>query len=142
MLTLITDLIGRNFGILVGYIVFFGIVYMLAAEYLSLDQSKGEVLVFRRNHAAVDVKSSQDEESGTVGILSSKRSDPLPKNAKEQEGKDSVDAPTEQTLATHSQKVFHWADVCYDISIKGQSRRILDHVDGWIKPGTLTALMV
>ena len=25
--------------------------------------------------------------------------------------------------------------------IKGQPRRILDHVDGWVKPGTLTALM-
>ncbi|KAI2776680.1 ABC-2 type transporter-domain-containing protein [Daldinia loculata] len=133
--------IWRNFGILVGYIVFFGIVYMLAAEYLSLDQSKGEVLVFRRNHAALDAKRSQDEESGTVGIPPPKRSDPLPKNEKKQGGKDPADTPTEQTLATHSQRAFHWVDVCYDISIKGQSRRILDHVDGWIKPGTLTALM-
>lgn len=30
----------------------------------------------------------------------------------------------------------------YDIKIKGEARRILDHVDGWVKPGTLTALMV
>ena len=33
------------------------------------------------------------------------------------------------------------SDVCYDIKIKGEPRRILDHVDGWVKPGTLTALM-
>ena len=32
-------------------------------------------------------------------------------------------------------------DVCYDIKIKGQERRILSNVDGWVKPGTLTALM-
>lgn len=38
--------------------------------------------------------------------------------------------------------IFHWEDVCYDIKIKKQPRRILDHVDGWVKPGTLTALMV
>ncbi|KAK1634653.1 P-loop containing nucleoside triphosphate hydrolase protein [Colletotrichum phormii] len=37
--------------------------------------------------------------------------------------------------------VFHWKDVCYDIKIKGEPRRILDHVDGRVKPGTLTALM-
>lgn len=37
--------------------------------------------------------------------------------------------------------VFHWQDICYDIKIKGEARRILDHVDGWVKPGTLTALM-
>ena len=33
-------------------------------------------------------------------------------------------------------------DVCYDVDIKGKTRRILDHVDGWVKPGNLTALMV
>lgn len=38
--------------------------------------------------------------------------------------------------------IFHWEDLCYDINIKNEERRILDHVDGWVKPGTLTALMV
>ena len=33
------------------------------------------------------------------------------------------------------------SDVCYDVKIKSETRRILDHVDGWVKPGTLTALM-
>ena len=37
--------------------------------------------------------------------------------------------------------VFTWKDVCYDIEIKGESRRLLDNVSGWVKPGTLTALM-
>jgi ATP-binding cassette, subfamily G (WHITE), member 2, PDR len=27
------------------------------------------------------------------------------------------------------------------MQIKGQPRRILDHIDGWVMPGTLTALM-
>lgn len=38
--------------------------------------------------------------------------------------------------------IFSWKDVVYDIKIKKEPRRILDHVDGWVKPGTLTALMV
>ena len=37
--------------------------------------------------------------------------------------------------------IFSWRDVTYDIKIKKEERRILDHVDGWVKPGTLTALM-
>jgi ABC-type multidrug transport system ATPase subunit len=37
--------------------------------------------------------------------------------------------------------VFTWRDVSYDIEIKGEPRRLLDHVSGWVKPGTLTALM-
>lgn len=38
--------------------------------------------------------------------------------------------------------IVSWKDVTYDIRIKGEDRRILDHIDGWVKPGTLTALMV
>src|SRR5450756_127776 len=33
------------------------------------------------------------------------------------------------------------SNVCYDVKIKSETRRILDHIDGWVKPGTLTALM-
>lgn len=40
-----------------------------------------------------------------------------------------------------SSDIFHWRDVCYDIPYQGHTRRLLDHVDGWVKPGTLTALM-
>ncbi|KAL5046780.1 P-loop containing nucleoside triphosphate hydrolase protein [Aspergillus fruticulosus] len=34
-----------------------------------------------------------------------------------------------------------WKDVCFDIKIGKETCRILDRVDGWVKPGTLTALM-
>jgi ABC-type multidrug transport system ATPase subunit len=37
--------------------------------------------------------------------------------------------------------IFTWKEVVYDIEIKGEPRRLLDHVSGWVKPGTLTALM-
>lgn len=37
--------------------------------------------------------------------------------------------------------IFHWDGVNYDIKIKGEPRRLLNEVDGWVKPGTLTALM-
>ncbi|KAI0383501.1 ABC-2 type transporter-domain-containing protein [Hypomontagnella monticulosa] len=124
--------IWRNFGILIGYIIFFAIVYMLAAEYLSLEPSKGEVLVFRRNHIASDAKNTHpDEESGKVATPPGKA----------QEVNDISDAPLDGNSENQNRSIFHWSDVCYDITIKGQHRRILDRVDGWIKPGTLTALM-
>lgn len=31
--------------------------------------------------------------------------------------------------------------MCYDGKIKSEERRVLDHVDGLVKPGTLTALI-
>lgn len=37
--------------------------------------------------------------------------------------------------------IISWRDVCYDIPVVGGQRRLLNHVSGWVKPGTLTALM-
>lgn len=37
--------------------------------------------------------------------------------------------------------IFHWTNVCFDIPYKGGSRRLLTEVDGFVRPGTLTALM-
>lgn len=85
-------------------------------------------MVFRRGHLPKD--SEDDEESH--------------KNPGARDVIDGNSIGTDQTVTgiQRQTKVFHWSDVCYDITIKGQDRRILDHVDGWVKPGTLTALMV
>uniref|UniRef100_A0A0D2Y6S9 ABC transporter domain-containing protein n=1 Tax=Fusarium oxysporum (strain Fo5176) TaxID=660025 RepID=A0A0D2Y6S9_FUSOF len=34
-----------------------------------------------------------------------------------------------------------WRNVCYDVKVKGETRRILSDVNGWVQPGKLTALM-
>ena len=110
--------------------VFFMLTYLVATEYISGQKSKGEVLVFRRGHtpAALSSKASDDveanEKTGTAG-------------RKSQNATGDVSAVIERQTA-----IFHWQDVCYDIKIKSETRRILDHVDGWVQPGTLTALMV
>lgn len=35
-----------------------------------------------------------------------------------------------------------WEDVTYDVKSGDMTERLLDHVDGWLRGGTLTALMV
>jgi ATP-binding cassette, subfamily G (WHITE), member 2, PDR len=121
----------RNFGILIAYIIFFTAAYILAAEYLSLTPSKGEVLLFRSetiraNNSRKSTK--QDEETGVIQV-------------QDRQPKSTNSSPGSTQVGGHS-SVFYWSKVCYDITIKGNPRRILDNVDGWVKPGTLTALMV
>ncbi|KAI1469035.1 ABC transporter ABCl1 [Daldinia caldariorum] len=122
----------RNFGILIGFMLFFLATYMIAAEFVSEKKSKGEVLVFRRGHKPAQFKEKkhdiEDGEGPRVGPIATNAS--RPHGSGEKGG-----ALMEQS------SVFHWKNVCYDIKIKGEPRRILDHVDGWVKPGTLTALM-
>lgn len=104
-------------------------VYLVATEYISAKKSKGEVLIFRRKHmpylkSKTDEETNLDHRNGT-DILAS-----------EKINLQTLDGLQKQT------SVFQWSDICYDIKVKKEARRLLDHVDGWVKPGTLTALMV
>lgn len=104
-------------------------VYLLATEFISAKKSKGEVLLFRRGHVPdlgpkADEESNVDDRVTTDTVLAREKTVP--------------DAPPSIQKQT---AVFHWDGVNYDIKIKGGERRLLDDVDGWVKPGTLTALM-
>ncbi|KAH8697976.1 ABC-2 type transporter-domain-containing protein [Talaromyces proteolyticus] len=118
----------RNVGILWAFLIGLTGAYLLATEIISSKKSKGEVLVFQRGHIPLWAKNtSEDAEAARTGVSTP--------TEKEIEGRGLSAAIKRQT------SIFQWHDVCYDIKIKGQPRRILDKVDGWVKPGTLTALM-
>ncbi|KAM0517595.1 hypothetical protein ACHAPS_008073 [Verticillium nonalfalfae] len=118
----------RNVGIMIVFGIAFMVGHLVAAEYVASERSKGEVLVFRRKAISSRGRKAQDVESGS----SNRPSDKNP-NA----GYSSGDAANMERATS----IFHWKDICYDIKIKDEPRRILDNVDGWVKPGTLTALM-
>lgn len=116
----------RNFGILWAFMFGLMMVYLVATEYITAKKSKGEVLVFRRGHKLPTPKSRSQEDLEAA---------PTGREVSVQNDSDNIAIIERQTA------IFQWSDVCYDIKIKGEDRRILDHVDGWVKPGTLTALM-
>jgi len=119
----------RNLGIMFALMVFGCAVYLLATEYISAQKSKGEVLLFRRRHMPAlgpkaDEESNIEDRVNPEVVLARTRTVP--------------EAPASIQKQT---AVFHWDSVSYDIKIKGEPRRLLDDVDGWVIPGTLTALM-
>ncbi|KAJ7057874.1 ABC-2 type transporter-domain-containing protein [Mycena amicta] len=115
----------RNFGILVAYMIVFCAAHLIATEYISAAKSKGEVLVFARGPHKLEAPDAENAASGEK---------PTSERAPARR-EDEIKIPRQT-------KVFMWKDVCYDIKLKdGSDRRLLDHVDGWVKPGTLTALM-
>ena len=117
----------RNFGILCAFFVGFFVLYVFCSELIRAKPSKGEVLVFPRGKIPAFAKNIRKEDPEEV-IASEK-------GAVAREPQASTAAIVRQT------SIFHWENVCFDIKIKGTERRILDSVDGWVKPGTLTALM-
>ena len=122
----------RNFGILLAFMFFFLGVYLVATELITAQRSKGEILVYPRGRIPAILKGkSQDSESQSNGH------EKMGGNL-EKIGTSRVD----QVIIQRQTSIFSWRDVVYDIKIKKEARRILDHIDGWVKPGTLTALMV
>ncbi|KAF6817466.1 ABC multidrug transporter [Colletotrichum sojae] len=116
----------RNFGIIVALTIFFMVLYLVAVELVASERSRGEVLVFTRKALKKVKRGSKDVESAG--------------EAPQGPASDRQDDSENSDLAKQT-SIFHWQDVCYDVKVKGETRRILDHVDGWVKPGTLTALM-
>ncbi|CAG7943670.1 unnamed protein product [Penicillium salamii] len=117
----------RNFGILCVFFTGVFIMYTVSSEYIRAKPSKGEILIFPRGKMPAFAKDVGKDDPEAV--IASEKSTVLG------ESRGEAAAIVRQT------SVFHWANVCYDIKIKGSPRRILDCVDGWVKPGTLTALM-
>lgn len=121
----------RDIGILVAFIVFFLTTYMITAELVSEKKSKGEVLVFRHGYKPAFIQDYKDDAEGgkqVGGPVVAARND-------------HSDSDKEAAFIQKQTSVFHWKDVCYEVKIKSETRQILNHVDGWVKPGTLTALM-
>lgn len=132
----------RGFGIGMAYVVFFFFVYLFLCEYNEGAKQKGEILVFPRTivkrmkkRGVLTEKNANDPEN--VGERSDLSSD---RKMLQESSEEESDTYGEIGLSK-SEAIFHWRNLCYEVQIKAETRRILNNVDGWVKPGTLTALM-
>lgn len=120
----------RNWGIQMGFVFFFLILYLIIVELNPGAKSKGERLLFRwKTLRKLNKAIKKDEEAGIKTKVTDLDS--------------SGDISNNAVIKAMKKNdyIFHWRNVCYDINISGGTRRLLDNVDGWVKPGTLTALM-
>lgn len=119
----------RNFGLMIAFMCFFLGTYLISAEKVQAKKSKGEVLLFQRKKFNRDIKKLQTSPND----VEKNDSRPMPI---------SNDFSKQDSIHIQRQTaIFHWTDVTYDIKVKGGERRLLDMIDGWVRPGTLTALM-
>jgi ATP-binding cassette, subfamily G (WHITE), member 2, PDR len=129
--------IWRNLGISFAYIAVFLVLYLVATEFKSKADSQPQRLVFRNlrdlRASVGDVESKALTEptntsKGTFG------KPPETEKASPLSGKTTSKSIIQSGVLT-------WEDVTLDINVQGKSRRLLDNVTGWVKPGTLTCLM-
>ncbi|EXJ85769.1 hypothetical protein A1O1_06137 [Capronia coronata CBS 617.96] len=124
----------RNFGILCAFLLGFLVLFAVATEWkMSGAERTEEKLMYLRGHEPESVKKA----------LKAGRS---PDDTEAQ----TYNAPLTEISATVSRSggivktknLFTWQDITYDITLSnGSNRRLLDNITGYIKPGSLTALM-
>ncbi|KAI5864255.1 ABC-2 type transporter [Durotheca rogersii] len=133
----------RNFGFLWAFLGFFLIVGMLGMEMMKPNAGGAAVTVFKRGQVAKKVQQSietaartgdkGDEESGDAG----EKSTPSEQGSAAREGS-SGDAL--QNVAKN-ETIFTFQNVNYTIPFQGGERKLLQNVQGYVRPGKLTALM-
>lgn len=118
----------RNFGILIAFQVFFLIMFLAATELTSSATSTAEALVFQKGRIPQSVLRSLSTVPDNEQVAGPHE--------------DKQHSESQDVGAIEPQKdIFTWRGVTYDIPVKDGHRRLLDGVAGWVKPGTLTALM-
>lgn len=116
----------RNWGINVAFAVFFLVVYVIIVENSKAAVQGGEILVFQRKSLQKIKKQRKDTETGNIEKI-----------APEEDS--NIDFIDNKLLSTAD--IFHWRNLTYTVKVKSEERTLLNDVDGWVKPGQVTALM-
>lgn len=124
----------RNFGILIAFVIFFLLTYIFIVERSKAAVQKGEILVFQRKtrERLRRLRRKRDIETGSLEKLKSTELDDDRRSSKDS---------FMETKLLETADIFHWRNLTYTLNIKGEERTILNNVDGWVKPGQVTALM-
>ncbi|GAD91436.1 ABC drug exporter AtrF [Paecilomyces variotii No. 5] len=123
----------RNFGVVIAFTVLYLIVTIIATETLSFVGGGGGALVFKKTKRAAQLTkhgNTNDEEKVKTGEIGASSRDASPSSG----------ANGLKDL-TSSDRIFTWSNVEYTVPYGNGTRKILNGVNGYAKPGVMIALM-
>jgi ATP-binding cassette subfamily G (WHITE) protein 2 (SNQ2) len=123
----VNDLWRRNFLVVVGFFIFFIITQMLVIEYLQGPSLEG---------IGFSIFAKETTETAELNATLREKQN-APKRIEEKEDK----LETKEKPSFEDRKTFTWERVDYTVPVPGGSLRLLHEVSGYVKPGTMTALM-
>lgn len=129
----------RNFGVVIAFALLYVLITGVASEKFSFASGGGGAIVFKKTQKTKNIvqqgNSGIDEEAGPV---ESRKSSPASSSSL-----DSAEAQKEGELHDISQSgsVFTWENVEYSVPYGNGTRKLLNKVNGYVKPGVMIALM-
>lgn len=130
----------RNIGILFGFVFFFLFVYVCLTEFNKGAMQKGEMTLYLKGSLKKPkIQRKKDIEAGEKDRVDAQDEAEADYKQVSDYGGGSSDSFNAEDAGSGA--IFHWRDLTYQVKIKSEHRVILNHVDGWVKPGQITALM-
>ncbi|KIK62247.1 hypothetical protein GYMLUDRAFT_42191 [Collybiopsis luxurians FD-317 M1] len=131
-----TDVWRRCFIVLVGMFFFFQITQIIALEFFPQYVANVGFRIFAKEDAETK-KLNEDQQARKAAKQQRAQAIADGKMLEEAEKEEKIEA-----LATREyRKTFTWEKLNYVVPVPGGTRRLLHDVNGYVKPGTLTALM-
>ncbi|UZP37150.1 hypothetical protein NXS19_004966 [Fusarium pseudograminearum] len=112
----------RNWGIVLALIIFF----------LILNVALGELVNFGMGGNAATIFAKPNKERKALNEKLNDKRDARRKDRSNEEGSE---------ITLKSESVLTWENLNYDVPVPGGTRRLLNNVFGYVRPGELTALM-
>lgn len=128
----------RNFGIICAWWALFVAITVWATCRWRMSSENGPSLLIPREKRHLVLPSGQSDEEGQQSKKEVVSSSPSEAAMTENESADEDVAPPN---LTRNSSVFTWKNLSYTVKTPSGDRLLLDNVQGWIKPGNLTALM-
>ncbi|KAN0100123.1 ABC-2 type transporter domain containing protein [Tylopilus felleus] len=124
------DIWRRNLVVLVAFLVFFVFTQVVVIEYFSPKMIGGSVYVYaKEDKETKDLNEILHERKG-------RRHEKLDDDKSQKQSRDE----DQVNLQAH-RRAFTWENLTYHVPVPGGTRRLLHDVCGYVKPGTLTALV-
>ncbi|OOF99116.1 hypothetical protein ASPCADRAFT_140778 [Aspergillus carbonarius ITEM 5010] len=128
----------RNFGIVIAWFVLFVFLTMLGMELQKPNKGGSTVTIFKRGEAPKIVEEAVKHKELPEDVEAGRKEAGASNGLQE---KESDNSGNEVQGIARSTSVFTWQGVDYTIPYKGGQRKLLQDVQGYVKPGRLTALM-
>ncbi|KAF2719256.1 hypothetical protein K431DRAFT_305280 [Polychaeton citri CBS 116435] len=139
----------RNFGIICGFFVFFVFLTAVGMEIQKPNKGGGAVTIYKRGQVPKSVQQAVETGQEVDDVEKSKGAD-RGADAAETEKEGKLDH-TSSSSGSHkdsavegvakNETVFTWQNVNYTIPYQKGQRKLLQNVNGFVRPGRLTALM-
>lgn len=127
----------RNFGIIWAWWVLFVAITVWATCRWKMSSESGPSLLIPRDKSHIAAANHQVDEEGQNGQKEVASSGAPSEMMYDESSSEDAAAPN----LVRNSSIFTWKNLTYTVKTPSGDRVLLDNVQGWIKPGNLTALM-